>query len=480
MPLTSSSTNRFAHRGSCRTLGAKMKLKYQNTISLLLFLFILFSCAIMYAVEIPNKVLIGYWHNWQSPNPTPLLLEEIPLAYDVIDVAFAIPDVPLGTNMQFTPDSGMYPIVQDFIDDVQFLQSLGKAVLISIGGATAPIHFDNSTDVQEFITSMSLIIDTYGFDGMDIDLEGGSLFLEAGDIDYRFPTTSNIVFLIEAVQGLLDLYNDDFILTMAPETAYVQGAYFTYAGVYGGYLPLLHAVRNELSMIYVQHYNTGSMYGSDGNIYCPPTADFHVAMADMLLGGFIVDFYGQHIPFDPLFPEQIAIGLPACPDASSSGYTSAVVVHEALNYIVLGESFGGLYQLTNPAGYPDFCGLMTWSINWGVFDNCSFSNAHRAYLDSLVLCSNDDIFPEDDFNITIAPNPVCENLSIHLMLKKMTAVRLSVYNCKGQLVQSYTENIAEPGECMVNISASEFSNGIYFIKIKTDRHQKFLKFIVAN
>ena len=453
----------------------KSALSFFNILFILLFLKSSFSSA-----EVPNKALIGYWHNWQSPNPTPLLLDDIPLAYDVIDIAFAIPDVPLGTNMQFTPDTGIYSDPQDFIDDVQYLQSLGKAVLISIGGATAPIHFDNSSDVQEFITSMSLIIDTYGFDGMDIDLEGGSLFLDAGDIDFRYPTTPNIVYLIEAVQGLLDLYPDDFILTMAPETAYVQGGYFTYAGVYGGYLPLLHAVRNELTMIYVQHYNTGSMYGSDGNIYYPPTADFHVAMADMLLGGFIVDFYGQHIPFDPLLPEQVAIGLPACPDAAGSGYTSPGVVHEALNYLVLGESFGGLYQLTNPCGYPDFRGLMTWSINWDVYAYCSFSDAHRSYLDSLVPYATHEIPPQDEITFTLHPNPASNNISVNYTLKKMSVIDISVYNCKGQLVDIHHIHRENSGTHTLNISTNDFVNGIYILELKTDNQKKYRKFIVAK
>ena len=65
-------------------------------------------------------------------------------------------------------------------------------------------------------------MDTHGFDGMDIDLERGSLFLKAGDNDFRNPISPLIVNIIEAVGQILNYYPDNFILTAEPETAYVQ------------------------------------------------------------------------------------------------------------------------------------------------------------------------------------------------------------------------------------------------------------------
>ena len=119
---------------------------------------------------------------------------------------------------------------------------------------------------------------------------------------------------------------------MAPETAYVQGAYSNYSGVFGAYLPVIHGLRNEMDYIHVQHYNTGSMFGRDGNIYQPATADFHVAMAEMLITGFKVAQTG--LTFPGLNANQVAIGLPSSTQAAGSGYTSEAVVQQALDYLI--------------------------------------------------------------------------------------------------------------------------------------------------
>ncbi|MBV9786990.1 MAG: chitinase, partial [Chloroflexi bacterium] len=76
-------------------------------------------------------------------------------------------------------------------------------------------------------------------------------------------------------------------------------------------------------------------------------------------------------------------GLPASPGAAGGGYTAPATVQRALNYLIKGQSYGGTYVLRNPAGYPNFRGLMTWSVNWDAYNNFEFSNSHRPYLNSL-------------------------------------------------------------------------------------------------
>jgi len=329
------------------------------------------------AAAVPNnKIIVGYWHNFDNGS-TNIRLRDISPDFDVIQVAFAEPiGGPSSGNMAFAPYNAT---VAEFQSDIDYLQSQGKKVLISIGGANGTIELSTAQAKQTFVTTMKNLIDTYGFDGIDIDLEGSSLSLNGGDTNFRSPTTPKIVNLIAAIQEILGSYNSDFLLTMAPETAYVQGGYIAYGGPWGAYLPVIYALRNDLDYLHVQHYNSGSMTGLDGKSYSQGTADFQVAMAEMLLIGFPVGGNPNNL-FPALREDQVLIGLPASPQAAGGGYTTPANVHKALDYLIKGQSYGGTYVLRHAAGYPGLKGLMTWSINWDKYVNYGFSSPHRTYL----------------------------------------------------------------------------------------------------
>ncbi|WP_088835348.1 fibronectin type III domain-containing protein [Paenibacillus tyrfis] len=325
-----------------------------------------------------GKIVVGYWHNFDNGSSV-LKLRDVSNKYDVINVAFAEPVSPGSGTIAFTPFNAT---VDEFKADVAYLKSQGKKVLISLGGANGTVTLTDATKKQQFISTMTSIIQTYGFDGIDIDLEGSSVALNGSDTDFKNPTTPGIVNLIDAVRTLSGTFGSGFVLTMAPETAYVQGGMGAYGGPWGAYLPIIHALRDKLTYIHVQHYNSGSMTGLDGRSYAQGTADFHVAMAEMLLKGFPVNNNANNV-FPALRPEQVAIGVPAVPSAAGGGYTSAAEVQKAITYLVKGTSFGGSYKLQNPAGYPGFKGLMTWSINWDAASGYGFVNSHRPFLDGL-------------------------------------------------------------------------------------------------
>jgi len=80
--------------------------------------------------------------------------------------------------------------------------------------------------------------DAARLDGRDIGFEGHSLSLDAGDTDFRNPRTPVIVNLISALKTLKARYGDDFVLTVAPETFFVQLGYQYYGtGKWGGQDP---------------------------------------------------------------------------------------------------------------------------------------------------------------------------------------------------------------------------------------------------
>ncbi|HEY1016590.1 MAG TPA: carbohydrate-binding protein [Herpetosiphonaceae bacterium] len=325
---------------------------------------------------LPSKIVVGYWHNFDNGSGV-IRLRDVSPKYDVINIAFAEPTVPNGSTMAFVP-FGTTPA--EFKADVAWLKSQGKKVLISIGGANAVVDISSAAGKQNYVNSLKAIIAEYGFNGMDVDLEHG-ISLNGAE-DFRNPTSPQIVNLIAGSREIANSFGSDFILTMAPETAYVQGGYANYGGIWGGYLPLIYGLRDKLTYIHVQHYNTGSIEALDGRAYSQGTADFQVAMSEMLLQGFPVGRNANNV-FPALRPDQVAIGLPASPSGASGGYTTPANVQKALDYLYKGQSFGGTYVLRKPGGYPQFRGVMTWSINWDRVNGYEFANNHRAYLNNL-------------------------------------------------------------------------------------------------
>ncbi|OAB43178.1 fibronectin type III domain-containing protein [Paenibacillus glacialis] len=341
-----------------------------------------------------KKLIVGYWHNFDNGSGY-IRLRDVSPNFDVINVSFAEPSNGVqGGSIGFVP----YNTTEaDFIADVQYLQSQGKKVIISIGGANGQVQLINTQARNNFVSTMKGIITKYGFNGFDIDFEGHSLYFNAGDSDFRNPTTPVITNLISAVRELHDFYGESFMLTMAPETFFVQLGYSFYGGSCiscdnraGSYLPVIYGLRDILDWLQVQHYNSGPITALDGQYYSMGSADFHVAMADMMLTGFPVGKNVNH-PFPALRPDQIVIGLPANVN-SGGGFTSVAEVHKGLNYLMKGVSYGGGYQLRNGA-HPGMRGLMTWSINWDKFNNFEFSSNHRTYLNQFETGGGQDTIP---------------------------------------------------------------------------------------
>lgn len=328
--------------------------------------------------QLPSPALVGYWHNWNLNSAPYIALDQIDPRYNVIEVSFAVPQTGTSASMVFTPSQATQAA---FIAQIQTLQSQGKKVLISMGGANAHVAINNTAELNAFVSSMGQIINTYGFDGMDIDLEGSSVSVTGGSI--ANPTDVKVINLIDGIKRIMANYQQQhgkkLLLTMAPETAYVQGGMSAYTGIWGAYLPIIEALKDSIDLLQVQLYNTGSVFGLDGNIYNQGTADFIVAMGEAVIRGFTA--VGNGGLFSGLSAGQIAIGLPSCPSAApAGGYTSPSDVRAAINYLRGNGAQPGSYTLVQSGGYPTLAAMMTWSINWDAVTTCN--NVAYEYADN--------------------------------------------------------------------------------------------------
>ncbi|WP_326672797.1 chitinase [Streptomyces sp. NBC_01257] len=336
--------------------------------------------------ELPAHALVGYLHSSFANGSGYTRMADVPDSWDVIDLAFGEPTSVTSGDIRFSlcpvTECPNVESVAEFKAAIKAKQAAGKKVLISIGGQNGQVQLATTAARDTFVSSVSKIIDEYGLDGLDIDFEGHSLSLNTGDTDFRSPTTPVIVNLISAVKTLKAKYGAKFVLTMAPETFFVQLGYQYYgSGPWGGqdpragaYLPVIHALRDDLTLLHVQDYNSGSIMGLDNQYHSMGGADFHIAMTDMMLTGFPVAG-DQTKVFPALRPDQIAIGLPASTQAGN-GHTSPAEVTKALNCLTKKTDCG---SYATHGTWPGLRGLMTWSINWDRFNNGEFSKNFDAY-----------------------------------------------------------------------------------------------------
>ncbi|MFD9222057.1 chitinase [Streptomyces sp. NPDC060064] len=330
--------------------------------------------------ELPAHALVGYLHAGFANGSGYTRMADVPDSWDVINLAFGEPTSVTSGDIRFSlcpaTECPNVESAADFKAAVKAKQAAGKKVLISIGGQNGQVQLATTAARDTFVSSVSKIIDEYGLDGLDIDFEGHSLSLNTGDTDFRSPTSPVIVNLISAVKTLKAKYGSKFVLTMAPETFFVQlGHQYYGSGPWGGqdpragaYLPVIHALRDDLTLLHVQDYNSGSIMGLDNQYHSMGGADFHIAMTDMLLTGFPVAGDTTKV-FPALRPEQVAIGLPASTQAGN-GHTAPAEVNKALDCLTRKTNCGS-YQTHGT--WPALRGLMTWSINWDRFNQWEFS-----------------------------------------------------------------------------------------------------------
>jgi chitinase len=297
------------------------------------------SCAVKSAPT--GKVLQGYWEAWDGSGVHPgmghIPIGQVPAGYNVINMAFPV-ILSDGTAEWFDGmDVGVDVPTPTEICNVK---AAGHWVLLSIGGAAAGIDLSSSTVADRFINTIVPILQTNNIDGIDIDLETG---LTTG-ANYNTLSTSQSN-LIRIIDGVLARMPSNFMLTMAPETAYVTGGQITYGSIWGAYLPIIGKYRDNgrLSWLNMQYYN-GNMYGCPGGVptsYSAGTVQGFVEQTKCLATGFPAGGVTFSLPYSKQVP-----GLPA-QSGAGGGYMSPSLVSQAWSGV---------------GGQPK--GLMTWSINW--------------------------------------------------------------------------------------------------------------------
>ena len=309
--------------------------------------------------------LIGYWTG-RGVDGQPFPLHDVSPQWDVVIVAFAAParDEPEGT-LRFRLPVGVD--AAQFRQDVAALKQSGRKVMLSLGGGGAYFSLDDPAHIPDFVTSATDTVTAYGFDGVDIDFESPSLLLRPGDTDFRHPTTPSIVNLIAGLRQLREHFGPSFMISLVPEGPQLPAGAVTYGGQFGSYVPIVYALRDILSFVDVQDYNTPPLEGLDGEIYQSHTVGYHAALTELLLRGFPVGGYPRQM-FPPLPASMVAVGF-------LTGYDTPELANAAMHYLLTGRPADGTpYRLKAMQGYPGLRGAMFWTIDDDMLSGDSYSN----------------------------------------------------------------------------------------------------------
>ncbi|AZM60301.1 MULTISPECIES: chitinase [unclassified Streptomyces] len=294
--------------------------------------------------DLPRHAVTGYWQNFNN-GAAVQRISDVQSQYDIIAVAFADATATPGAVTFNLDTAGLngYTVAQ-FKADIRAKQAAGKKVIISVGGERGTVSVNDSASATNFANSVYALMQEYGFDGVDIDLENGL----------------NATYMTQALRSLSAKAGPSMILTMAPQTIDMQSTS-------NSYFRTALNVKDILTVVNMQYYNSGSMLGCDGKVYSQGSVDFLTALACIQLEG-------------GLDPSQVGLGLPASTRGAGSGYVSPSVVNNALDCLTRGTGCGSFKPSRT---YPSLRGAMTWSTNWDATAGNAWSNAVGPHVHAL-------------------------------------------------------------------------------------------------
>ncbi|MZD04047.1 chitinase, partial [Streptomyces sp. SID5785] len=121
---------------------------------------------------VPAHALTGYWQNFDN-GATVQKLRDVSGQYDIIAVSFADATTTPG-QIAFHLDPAVgYASAADFKGDIAAKHAAGKAVVLSVGGEKGSVSVSSDASATAFADSAYALMQEYGFDGVDIDLENG-------------------------------------------------------------------------------------------------------------------------------------------------------------------------------------------------------------------------------------------------------------------------------------------------------------------
>jgi chitinase len=156
---------------------------------------------------LPAKIVGGYFTTWDDRNGVNLRSIVDNTSYNLIYLAFATGTSASSGALRLDLPAGATSAA-DFKTQIAYANSKGRAVVVSVGGwydlggVASGYVLDSSAKVDDFMASMRDLRSSWGFNGMDWDLEHGDRPDVAG--------------IVDASRRMKNEFGSSWIITSAP------------------------------------------------------------------------------------------------------------------------------------------------------------------------------------------------------------------------------------------------------------------------
>lgn len=309
-------------------------MSFINKLLLLTFLFPITLFANTNNVENSAGILVGYIDYTSSNQPS--LENSSKAGYNFFIIGFA--DVQ-GETANLDPSTNAYAIKSQ----IQNAHTAGAKVLITVGGEVNTFNPSSSADPKVLAESIyNNIIKPYGFDGIDFDLESPA-------------DPTQVKGIITALKEL----KSDIIISGAPQASVWykdNNGTVSFSPSYWGDL-----VNSGLfDYIMLQVYNQGGgvqVYLPSGSKLGPSDPGIYTALYDLYLSKGV-------IPSNT----KLIMGAPSGP-AAGTGLSDPTLITADINCLKTGKNCVTGLKLSTT--YPNFPGIMTWSVGHDANDQPS-------------------------------------------------------------------------------------------------------------